>query len=431
MAESDGLTAAGGNVTFPRGARRESPQMLRHPRLASSLCFALWSLALTGCGSDGEDPDSQSGPQRGGPPPAYDFGPFDAAVNAFLVEKDLDGASAVIVHKDYGLVHSKGYGAYAADRLYVIASSSKVLSVGVLMRLADEKKLDIDAPIGNALGAWEGNKPELTVAQLLSNSAGLVGLIDNPLYGPYLCQYIDATSLETCAKAVYKGDGEQPGDRVPPDTRFRYGGGQWQLAGGIAQAVGGKPWKDLVKETYVDRCGTASLGYTNQYTKASQSGGVSGALAYPTFFDGDPSTLPLSDNPSIEGGAYITAQDYGKILLMHLRGGVCENGQRVLSAAAVARMQEDRIGEVYNGTALGGATTGDGGGQGYGLGWWVDRAEPGVVSDAGAYGAMPWLDAPRGYAAFLVLQSNAAVGTLLRAETKPLIDAAIDAHAGR
>ena len=398
--------------------------LIPHTRSHTALALLLSSIALAGCGSTDDDPGSAKDPVT----PAYDFSAFDAAVTQFLIDKNLKGASAVIVHKDYGLVHSKGYGAYDANRLYVIASSSKVLSVGVLMRLADQGKLKIDDPIGTVLGAWDGNKPELTVAQLLSNSSGLVGLIDNPLYAPYLCQYIDSVALDKCAQDIYKGTGEAEGDRKPPDTVFRYGGGQWQLAGGIAQVVGGKPWKDLIRETYVDPCDADSLGYTNQYTKASSTGGVAGALAYPTFFDGDPATLPVSDNPSIEGGAYITAPDYGKILLMHLRDGVCENGNRVLSKEAVARMQEDRIGKVYNGSALGGVTTGgEVDGQGYGLGWWVDRAEPGVVSDAGAYGAMPWLDKPRGYAAFVVLQSDAVTGSVLRQQTKPLVDSAIDA----
>jgi CubicO group peptidase (beta-lactamase class C family) len=412
---------------FGRRTQKVRLMLIRHTRLLTALTLILSSVALTGCGSTDDDPGKTTTPVA----PAYDFSAFDASVSQFLAEKNLKGASIVIVHKDYGIVHSKGYGEYDANRLYVIASSSKVLSVGVLMRLADQKKLDIDAPIGNVLSAWQGNKPELTVAQLVSNSSGLVGLVDNPLYGPYLCQYIDSFTLDACAQAVYKGDGEMEGDRKPPDTVFRYGGGPWQLAGGIAQVAGGKPWKDLVRETYVDPCDTDSLGYTNQYTKASANGGVAAGLAYPTFFDGDPSTLPVSDNPSIEGGAYITAQDYGKVLLMHLRGGVCENGQRALSAAAVARMQEDRIGKVYGGTAAGGTTTGALEGQGYGLGWWVERAEPGVVTDAGAYGAMPWIDNPRGYAGFIALQSDAGTGTLLRVQVKPLADAAIDAFAGK
>jgi CubicO group peptidase (beta-lactamase class C family) len=382
---------------------------MNNARWFGCVCALALSPTLLACGSSDSDSNKTA--------PVLDFTAFDSAMTSFLQANDLAGASAVVVHKDWGVVHTSGYGDYDADRLYVIASSSKVLSVGVLMRLADQGKLDIDAPIGNYLKDWTGNKPELEVAQLVSNSSGLVGLIDNPTYGPYLCQYIDSGTLADCAKAIY--DADDAADRKPPDTEFHYGGGQWQLAGGIAEAIGGKPWADLIRETYSEPCGLTTLGYTNQYTKASATGGVAAALAYPTFFDGDVKDLPVSANPSIEGGAYITAPDYGKVLLMHLRGGMCD-GNRVLSEQAVTRMQQDRILEKYDGVAPDPTT------EGYGLGWWIDRVHTGVVADAGAYGAMPWIDNDREYGAFVVLQSNAGVGVNLRTAVKPVLDAVFD-----
>lgn len=384
--------------------------------------FIAFALSLPGCGNSDSSPSGAS-------PPSLDFEKYDAAVSEFLADHGLTGASGVVVHKDWGIVHTKGYGSFTADRLYLVASSSKMISVGVLMRLMDQGLLDVDAPIGNYLSAWGANgKPELEVAQLVSNSSGLVGLIDDPTYGPYLCQYIDSGTLADCAKTIYTAD--DAAQRKPPDTSFHYGGGQWQLAGGIAEVVSGKKWPDLLKETYIDACGTPSFGYTNQYTKAAAAGNP---LAYPTFFQADKANLPVTDNPSIEGGLFTTAEDYGKILLMHLRGGECD-GKRVLSEKAVARMQEDRILEKYNGTTtnVAGAATGmDGGVQGvaldgYGMGWWIDRVHEGVFADPGAYGAFPWLDLPRNYGAFLLLESDAGVGAELWAAVKPALDDVFD-----
>src|SRR6185503_14114505 len=141
-------------------------------RLAFSV--ALGSSAIA-CSSSGTAPaNGGSGVDASG----LDFSKYDAAISAFLTEHQLAGASGVVVHKDLGIVHVKGYGDYTDDRLYLVASSSKMVSVGILMKLADEGKLDIDAPIGNYLSAWGANgKPELKVAQLVSNSSGLVGLV--------------------------------------------------------------------------------------------------------------------------------------------------------------------------------------------------------------------------------------------------------------
>lgn len=387
-----------------------------------------FALATSACSSsDTTAPSSSTAPN-------LDFSKYDAAVTAFLSAHNLKGASGVVVHKDWGIVHKKGYGDFADDRLYLVASSSKMLSVGVIMRLMDQGKLDVDAPIGNYLSAWGPNgKPELEVAQLVSNSSGLVGLIDNPVYAPYICQYVDSGTLADCAKTIYTAN--DAADRKPPDTSFHYGGGQWQLAGGIAEVVGGKKWADLVKETYIDACDTPSIGYTNQYAKALAAGsnGVASALAYPPFFQADKANLPVTDNPSIEGGLYTTAEDYGKVLLMHLRGGTCGDN-RVLSDKAVARMQEDRILEKYDGTTTniaGAATATDGGAEtgrldGYGMGWWIDRVHKGVFADPGAYGAFPWLDLPRGYGAFLVIESDAGTGAELWVAVKPLLDEVFD-----
>lgn len=380
--------------------------------LSSFWCGALAAVLLLGCGSDDPDTKPDSGELRG-----LDLSKFDQTVETFLASQQLPGATAVVVHKDHGLVHQRGYGTFAADRASVIASSSKILSVGVLMRLADQKLLDIDAPIDTYLSDWGSHKPGVTVASLVSNSSGLPSLTENPVYGPYLCQYTSLTgTLQDCARQIYTAADQA--DVRPPDTSFSYGGGAWQLAGGIAEVVSEKSWAELVDETYAAPCDAPSLGYANHFAQ----GGLTGALAYPSYVMGDPSALTPTDNPNIEGGAYINAEDYGKILLMHLRGGRCGD-ERVLSAAAVARMQEDRIAKVYEGSTPQPELAG------YGLGWWVDRADPGVVVDPGAFGAVAWLDTMRGHGAFIILESTSLHGGMLQERARPVLASAFDALA--
>jgi CubicO group peptidase (beta-lactamase class C family) len=371
----------------------------------------------SGCSDDsgGSEVDNDSGsPAVGndaGTDAALSFQEFDSVIEKFLQDKSLAGATAVVVHKEWGPVHERGYGSFDKNRVSLIASSSKILSVGVLMALADAGKLDLDKPINGYLSAWGDFKSDLTTAMLVSNSSGLVSLTQNPYYANYICQYTDSSVLDMCAKSIYTAN--DAADRKPPDTAFAYGGGQWQLAGGIAEVVSGKHWADLIKETYVTPCGASSLGYTNQFTKATAEGS---GTAYPMFFMADVANLPMTQNPSIEGGAYVTAGDYGKLLLMHLRGGMCGD-KRVLSEAAVKRMQADRILEKYNGMTTSPVL------QGYGMGWWIDRANPGFFADPGAYGAIAWLNTKQDYGAFVVLEATSALGTELLAQLRPVADA--------
>ena len=54
-----------------------------------------------------------------------------------------------------------------------------MITAGVLLHLADDGLLDIDAPVAEAV-EWGAGNPDVTVAQLLSNSSGLVGLLIEP-----------------------------------------------------------------------------------------------------------------------------------------------------------------------------------------------------------------------------------------------------------
>jgi CubicO group peptidase (beta-lactamase class C family) len=367
-------------------------------------------LLIAGCSLDPNEEDME-------PEVELDFGPFDEALAAFLTTHGLEGATAVVVHLDHGMVHLSGYGAFESDRISLVASSSKVLSAGVLMWLADEGLLDLDVPVSNYLAAWGEHKTDVTAAQLLSNSSGLPGLIENPTYVPYLCQFVENGTLSACAETIYTANDEA--DRVAPDTAFRYGGGQWQLAGGLAEVVSGMSWDELVENVYGRPCGLKATGYANHFMRASTGADLE-SLDYPTFFEGDPANLDPTENPNVEGGAYTTAEDYGRVLLMHLRGGECE-GTGALSTQSIERMRADRIGEVYGGVTI------DPTMPGYGFGWWVSRDEPGVVADAGAYGSMPWLDLGRGYGTMIILEAEATLGVLARLETKPILDSIFDA----
>ena len=70
----------------------------------------------------------------------------------------------------------------------------KTNTAGVLLRLQDDGLLDMDAPVAD-VADWGAGNPSITPAQLVSSSSGLVGLLPNPAYGPYLCQFLVAGTL--------------------------------------------------------------------------------------------------------------------------------------------------------------------------------------------------------------------------------------------
>ena len=312
-----------------------------------------------------------------------------------------------MVDRDDGVVHHEHWGEFSPDRISLIASSSKMLVAGVLMRLHEDGLLDIDAPVAEAV-PWGSGNPDITPAQLVSNSSGLVGLLPNPAYGPYVCQFLPVGTLQGCAESIFS-TAVDDADIVPPDTEFRYGGGQWQVAGGLAEAVSGRSWAELLDEVYVEPCDLDVLAFNNHFTQFESE-----AFAYPDAFGGDPSGLVATDNPNMEGGAYTTTGDYGALLLMHLREGMCGDN-RVLEPESIARLHADRTLEAHP----------DGSGApGYGMGWWVDR-ETGRISDGGAYGTVPWLDLDDGFGAYLVIEATSVLGGSLAGQLFEPVEAAV------
>ena len=337
----------------------------------------------------------------------YDFSAVGPIVQEIVDRTGLDGAGLVVVERDDGIVHEQYWGEFDADRISLIASASKMIAVGVLLRLDDDGLLDIDAPVADVV-EWGAAHPDITPAQLLSNSSGLPGLLDPAAAIPHRCAFRPDGTLQECAEEVFTTRDDDLAT-IPPDTEFRYGGAQWQVAGAVAEVASGRSWADLIEEFYVEPCGLDTLAFNNHWAQFRPGGFV-----YPDDFDGDPATLEATDNPNIEGGAYTTPRDYAELLLMHLRDGRCPD-ERVVSAAAIERMHADRILDAYDGTAPGG--------QGYGLGWWIDR-QSGRINDNGAFGAVPWLDVDGGFGAYLVVEQDVFVGIeLANALHQPVEDA--------
>ena len=396
--------------------RRAKPLASFATPLASCAAALVLAVSLSGCSDEGDasagTTTTTSASDGAGATP--DFTEVDDAVDEFVTAEELNGAALVVVDREDGIVHEHYAGEFGPDRVSLIASSSKMLTAGVLMRLDDEGLLDVDAPVADAVD-WGTANPDITPAQLVSNSSGLVGLVDDPTFSPYICQYVAAGDLEGCGRQIFTTDLDDE-DVVPPDTRFRYGGGQWQVAGAVAEAVSGRSWAELIETTYVEPCGVESLGYNNHFAQPAALGGPEASpFTYPAGIDGDVAVLAPTDNPNMEGGAYVTPPDYAELLLMHLRDGRCGETQ-VLSPEAVERMHTDRVGPAYGGTKKDGEPTA------YGLGWWVDEDDPAIIEDGGAFGAVPWLDLDDGYGVFLLVERTNKDGQRLADTIAPLVE---------
>lgn len=413
----------------------------RASQTSAAVASAVACLLVAGCSSD---PDAHASTTTvtvdKKPTPTAAEVPVDADLQQALTQQveswGLDGAAYIVVDRDRGVVFEDYVGTFDESRVSLIASSSKMLTAGVLSRLEDQGLIDLEQPIVEYVDWAEGTNPGVTAGHLISNTSGIAGFHRNyqePDIGAltangfghlpvtdeaYDCARDPAITLTDCASQVMNhrfnaiGSSGDPAHSTmmagaAPGTLFRYGGSPWQVAGAVAESVSGKPWNQLIHETYVEPCGTDSIGYGNHWINTDGS-------SYPANID--PAAQPPTANPQMEGGAFSTAADYADILLMHLRGGRCEGGQ-VLSPEAVEKAHTNRTAHT---------------GSDYGLGWWTTPLPDGSSRSFinGMYGSNSFIDLGKGYGAHLVIEGNYKAGVDIGNELMAYVDQAYEDGSG-
>lgn len=270
---------------------------------------------------------------------------------------------------------------------------------------------DIDQPINSYLpwlGVWD---PDITTRHLVSNRSGIPGLANlfiRPAdYAPHLCQYTPTGTLLECGETLFTT--ALPSlVSTPANTAFDYGGSQWQLAGAVAETVGGAGWNQLWDQYIGTPCELELFRYGNN-------------LGIAEAWDGNPDSLVGIANPNMEGGVMSKVDVYARLISLHLNDGLCGD-TRVLSAGAVASMREE-------------TTPAEMDDWGYGMGWWTVLSEDGapitLFVDPGFYGSVSWIDTGRGYGGVVFLedytgaQGSVGSGGVIN-QLIPLIEEAID-----
>ena len=136
------------------------------------ITLLLLAMSLVAC--------SDSSDNRNKPADPPDFSAADAWLQDFVEQQPLfNGASVAIVETGSGIIHRNTFGDHSEDTVVLLASTSKVPSVMLLMALDeddDNVDFDIQAPIANYL-PWQGVWDEaITTENLVANRSGLPGL---------------------------------------------------------------------------------------------------------------------------------------------------------------------------------------------------------------------------------------------------------------
>ncbi|HEY7034826.1 MAG TPA: serine hydrolase domain-containing protein [Thermomicrobiales bacterium] len=210
------------------------------------------------------------------------------------------------------------------DRTFRIASNTKTYTAAAVLRLAEEGRLALDAPIGTVLPAdildllkGDGYDPDaIQIRHLLWHTSGLYDYAEDPGFQEAVISQAVThwTRLDQVRFAMEHGDPVgQPGQA------FHYSDTGYVLAGEIVERVSGQP----LAAAFRDLLGFDRLGLGSTYLEG-QEPTPSGAAAREHQYYGDVDTTGF--DPSFDlyggGGLVASAADLGRFYRALLRGDI-------------------------------------------------------------------------------------------------------------
>jgi CubicO group peptidase (beta-lactamase class C family) len=277
----------------------------------------------------------------------------DVAVAAMMRKGHIPGLSVAVVDRDR-LRFAAGYG--AADRAantpstpetsYLWFSMTKVVTATAAVRLADEGRLDLDAPAGEYLPELRGRRdPGPTVRQLLTHTAGLSNPLPLRWTHPMDVPPPDPRSLLSRLLTRRRAF-THPAGRIA-----RYSNVGYLAAGEIISAAAAMPYTEYVQQYVLQPLGMSNTGFryapgpakATGYLRAPRIADPALRTLLPDGIAGEQTGPFLSLKPFyVDGPAYGglvgDVQDAGRFLRAHLNDGALD-GKRVLTSRTTQEMR--------------------------------------------------------------------------------------------
>ena len=269
----------------------------------------------------------------------------------------------VLWTKAYGVADRARGTPMSIDKLFSTASASKALTAWGVMRLVEQGRVDLDAPVDLYLKRWhlppsQFNSGGVTIRRVLSHTAGLTvngyaGYYPRRFPIPSLAQVLDGQNQGSGAVQI----GWEPG------TGYHYSGGGYTVLQMLIEDVTGEPFADYIKREILTPLGVTQGGWA--WTPALKAD-----AATPYGFRGD-DVMEYRTFATQGIGDYITTTaDYARFIAALVTGPNGEPpGRGVLKPETIALM-----------------TTGQPNSGGYGFGYATEPLPDGteLISHGGA-----------------------------------------------
>lgn len=263
-----------------------------------------------------------------------DFTGLEKTILEELAATKTPGASFAIISQDR-VIFAKGFGTtsieggspISGDTLFRMGSTTKMFTAAALLRLADEGKIRLDAPLGNYLKNLPAPVAALTAHRLLSQSSGLRDLpptvFSNDDAG--LRQNILAWNADVFFTA--------------PNRIYSYSSANYWLAGFLAEEIYGKPYADTLSETIF-----RPLSMTRSTIRPTEAMTFPLALGHQVQ-NGAAQVIRPIDNNSAKypgGSMFSSVNELSRWAIAMLNSGRID-GKQILPAAVVENLQKPQF----------------------------------------------------------------------------------------
>ncbi|MGF6416691.1 CubicO group peptidase (beta-lactamase class C family) [Stenotrophomonas sp. AN71] len=290
---------------------------------------------------------------------------IEREVPAIMKKARIQGAAVGLIVGG-NLVYARGFG-YAdhagkvpvtPDTVFVAASLSKPIASWVTMRLADQGRIDLDAPVADAVVPWPlADGPydyrRITYRHLLSHTAGTS-------LGGYE-GWLDFTQLPTLEQSLAgKTNGRGAVELIAPaGSRFQYSGGGYTLMQLAIERTTRQRYQDLASQLVFDPLGMtrSSVAMTPAVLAGAAEGhGDDGAPVPMRYYvEQAPSTLTT------------TVRDFSRWMIAGMQG-----------SPGVHPLGQARLSQLYSPAELGTPRQPDE--MVYGLGHFIEHLPDGSVA---------------------------------------------------
>lgn len=276
-------------------------------------------------------------PKHHAAPAPSAFDELDAKITAGMKAYGIPGVAVAVWAG--GQEYVKGYGVTNVDHpvpvdgdtVFRIGSTTKTFTGTTVMRLVDDGKVALDAPVRTYLPDFAVADPvvsaAVTVRQLLNHTSGWMG------------DDVQDFGGRDDALARYVASLTRLPQLNPPGTVFAYNNAGLAVAGRIIEVVTGQNYEAAVQSLLLN-----PLQLSHTHFSSDQLAGLSVAAPH-NVVDGKPVVdnefwaFPRSCNPT--GGLISSVRDQLRYARFHLGDGTGGDGARVLSRQALQTMRSN------------------------------------------------------------------------------------------